>query len=388
MTKRRLFNWAIAGLVTALLTISVRAEAQTVLATDARYPRVRLLPGGELVASVLSSPNDSSVRTYSSTDHGASFTQVGAIDDPEFKPHRTSSPSLFRMPRAVGSLAEGTLILALNVDTTKCETCRSRIKVYKSTDQGRHWSFVSTAARAANRQGLWEPDFSIATDGALVMHYADETDSCCSQKLVRQRTFDGVNWINQADTVALSSSGERPERKLRPGMPVVSFMKDGTYLMTYEVCGQPAAIDCRSYFRVSADGWDYGPPTALGSPMQDGAGRYFTNTPVHLAFPDGAILWTGQYLRNADGGSSEYNGRIIFKSESGSPSGPWTMVKAPVSLPTPVFRGCEGFSPGLAWTRRGTLVQLTSRKNAFGHCDMFFGTGKLRRVVQTERPSR
>lgn len=365
----------VAGLSVAGMT-SVHAQAQTLLSTNARYPRIQLLPSGELIATVLASPRDYSVKVYSSTDNGASFTQVGSIDDPEFLPKRTSSPSLFRVPQAVGSLAAGTLILGLVVDTSGCDACRAKVNIYKSADNGRNWTFVSMAVRSANSKGLWEPDFSMAADGAIVMHYADESSSCCSQKLARRRSYDGIHWIDQSNTVALSTNSGSSNYPLRPGMPVVSKLPNGSYLMTYEVCGQPEAINCEVRYKTSTDGWDYGATNTIGAKMQDSLGRYFTGTPINEALPNGALLWVGHFLRVANGDFSELNGKVIFKSASGSPEGPWTTIAAPVAISDPRKPGCEGFSPGLQGVAAGaTLVELTSRKNATGHCDVYFGTG-------------
>lgn len=367
--------FGLAAMGGALIAASpVTAQAQTLLTADARYPRAIELPGGELIATVLSVPVDYKVKVFSSKDHGKSFQQVGTIDDPEFAPKKTSSPSLFRLPKAVGKLAAGTLIVGLDVDTKKCDTCRSKIKIYQSGDNGRSWSFVSVAVQAANSEGLWEPDFSMAADGALVMHYADETSDCCSQKLVRRRTYDGVKWIDHSNTVALMAT-----RKLRPGMPVVSKLANGSYLMTYEVCGQVEALNCESHFRTSADGWNYGPTDTIGTKMVDAAGNYFSGTPVNVVLADGTLLWMGKYLRNAKGEISDRNGMVIFASASGSPTGPWTAIPAPVTRPRAVLRNnCDGYSPGLRPIGNSTtFLMITARLEGSG-CNMYFATGAVK----------
>lgn len=357
----------------------VAALAQTVMTTNARYPRLIKLPGGELIATVLGAPNDFSVKVFSSTDSGKSFRQVGKIADAEFLPRRTSSPSVYRLPKAVGSLREGTLVLGLNVDTGRCETCRSKINIYKSTDNGRNWSFVSEAVRSANSKGLWEPDFSMATDGALVLHYADESSSCCSQKLVRRRTYDGRKWTDHTNTVALAAVEATEAGKKRPGMPVVSILKSGAYLMTYEICGQAEPLNCATYYKTSKDGWDYGDIRSPGTRMVHGDGSFVAHTPVNLVLPDGALLVSGQYMNDADGNPSARNGTVLFRSASGSPDGPWTFIPAPVTLPNPTRSGCEGFSPAFQTVADGnTLVQVTSLRNATGACDMFFATAPLK----------
>jgi len=348
---------------------SIPANAQSLLQANARYPRVRLLPSGELIATVLLFPTDYRVRVFSSTNNGASFTPVGLVDDPEFAPLHTSSPDFIVLPN-------GNLILGINVDTSKCATCRSKIKTYRSTDNGRNWTYLSTPVTASNSQGFWEPNFSIATDGALVMTYADETSSCCSQKLMKIRSYDnGATWVNRTNLVALITSGTDPRR---PGMPVVTKLTDGSgqFLLTYEVCGLAGADHCRSYYKTSTDGWGYGADNTIGTAMQHADGRFWRATPVAKALPGGPLLWMGQYFRTA-AGSASGNGTVISKSASGSPNGPWTTINAPVSVPNPVLSGCQGFSPGIQWVNGGsTIVQLQMRLNSgSGNCDVYFGTG-------------
>jgi hypothetical protein len=68
--------------------------------------------------------------------------------------------------------------------------------------------------------GLWDPEFLVAKDGALVIFWSDETDSCCSQKLTQMRSTDGVTWKNETDTVESESQPDRP------GMIVVGKLPD------------------------------------------------------------------------------------------------------------------------------------------------------------------
>jgi hypothetical protein len=280
-----------------------------------------------------------------------------------------------------GTMPAGTLILGIAVDTAECGTCRAKIKIYKSTDNGRNWDYVSTAVQSANSGGLWEPDFSIASDGALVMHYADESSSCCTQKLVRRRSYDGgATWQDHTNTVALSNDNTHPDYPKRPGMPVVSRLGNGDWLMTYEVCGQsPAGINCETRYKTSTDGWNYGATNTIGPKMIGHHGRYSTGTPVNKVLADGTLLWMGHFLRLADGTFSAANGAILFKSPSGDPAGPWEPIPAPATVPDPQAPGCEGFSPGLQWVSGGaTLVHMTSRFNSSTNaCDMYYGTGPV-----------
>jgi hypothetical protein len=366
--KRMLGRCAMLAGLAVLGTTSLAAQAQTLLEPSARYPRVRLLPSGELIATVLKNPGDWSVKIFSSTDNGASFNAVGTIQDPDFVKH-TSSPDFIVLPN-------GNLILGVNVDTTKCTTdCYSKIKIYRSTDNGRNWTWLSTPVTASNHEGFWEPNFSIASDGALVITYADETSACCDQKLMKIRSTDGgATWTNRENLVALMTTGTDPRR---PGMPQVTKLTDGTgrFLLTYEVCSLPGADQCRSYYKTSTDGWNYGATNTIGTAMAHADGRYWQATTVAKALPGGPLLWMGKHFRTA-AGSATGNGTVISKSVSGDPNGPWTTIAAPVTLSNPTTAGCQGFSPGIQWVNAGaTIVHLQMRPNAAGSCDVWFGTG-------------
>jgi len=373
-TIRRIWRRALARVVLGLGLAglgftSVAADAQTLLQANARYPRVRLLASGELIATVLLSPGDFSVKVFSSTNNGTSWTAVGSISDSTFPTKFTSSPDFIQMPN-------GDLILGINYDTQICTGCQSTIRIYRSTDAGRNWTYISDAAVSPNGKRYWEPNFSIASDGTtLVLTYSDETSGCCSQKLVKVRSTDGgYHWNDRANLVAIMS-----EPELRPGMPVVTKLKDGTnrYLLTYEMCKLAGRASCQTYYKTSTDGWNYGADNTYGTAMTRADGRFWRASPMVKALPTGPLMWVAQVLSTTALDSAPGDGQVLFKSMSGSPDGPWIQIPAPVPLPNPILFGCEGFSPSLQWVNGGsTLVQLTTRKHANDQfCDVYVGTG-------------
>ena len=178
--------------------------------------------------------------------------------------------TLYEVPRQLGSLQAGTLLFAgsyFSGDTPALE-------IYTSVDQGRTWSYLlSPVVRGSGKHGLWEPEFTIAGDGALVMFWSDETDECCSQKLAQMRTYDGTTWQDQKDTVAGTTHAERP------GMAIVSKLPGGTYFMSYEICGTAL---CKVYSRTSKDGWDFGAASDMGTQVRTRAGEYFEHAPANV----------------------------------------------------------------------------------------------------------
>src|SRR5690349_627794 len=238
-------------LVAMVLAHGAWAATGTVLQGSTLYPRVvRLAHGpanvnGRLIAST-------NGIIFQSNDDGASWSRLGPVPTVGGSSERCCA-TLYELPRAVGSLAAGTLLSAASYFSGGVPA----IEVYVSTDQGAHWTYHGTPVRAGDAShGLWEPEFEVANDGALVMFWSDETDPCCSQKLAQIRSYDGLHWQDRADTVRSTIPNDRP------GMITVSPLPNGHFFMSYELCG-PAA--CTVFSRVSVDGWYFGDPTNMGT---------------------------------------------------------------------------------------------------------------------------
>jgi hypothetical protein len=61
-------------------------------------------------------------------------------------------------------------------------------------DESRSWSYLSDL-RAAKPGGIWEPEFTVGRDGALILFFSDETDQAAhSQTIKKVRTYDGLYW--------------------------------------------------------------------------------------------------------------------------------------------------------------------------------------------------
>ncbi|HEY6738214.1 MAG TPA: sialidase family protein, partial [Actinopolymorphaceae bacterium] len=269
------------------------------------YPRVIRLEhngaaNGRVLAGVVSfvGEADGIGAIYESTDDGATFTHVGTVADPEAaRGQGLCCATLFELPRQIGTMPAGTLLWAASVGASDRPMS---LRIWKSQDLGRTWSYLSACATAPNTGGLWEPEFSVAGDGHLVCHYADETDPTHSQKLMRVRSSDGTTWVDRVPTVASPTFGHRP------GMPVVRALPNGEYVMTYEVCGLGGQYDCVVHIRRSPDGWSWGTSSWIGSRPETVDGKYFTHTPTIAWGPsasngNGRLMLIGQILQNRDG---------------------------------------------------------------------------------------
>ncbi|SET32311.1 RICIN domain-containing protein [[Clostridium] polysaccharolyticum] len=180
---------------------------------------------------------------FQSIDNGASWKKAGEVKDTHKNVGMRWEPHLYELPEAVGSMPAGTLLcagLVLPYDRSFCE-----IDLYKSNDEGKNWTYVSTIAegKAAWPGGdpIWEPCLLVANH-KLICYYSDERDPNHGQKLVHQTTADGIHWSFVVNDVALT------DKTQRPGMAVVSRMPNGNYIMTYEIVGIGGA-----YYQISSD---------------------------------------------------------------------------------------------------------------------------------------
>ncbi len=366
-----------AGLVLLLLLLAglpARAATGTHLQQSTLYPRLirlRHAPGprnGTILAKT-------SNRLFRSMDEGRTFTYLTTVPTLNFEagspgddPNRERCCStIYELPRRVGRFAAGTLLYSGSFFADGVPA----IEIYASVDQGVHWTYLSTPMKAGDdHHGLWEPAFTVAKDGSLVMFVSDETDACCSQKLVQLRTRDLRRWSRKQDTVASTSEPERP------GMAIVSQLASGSYFMSYEVCGP--ATHCAVFSRTSPDGWDFGPATDMGTAVVAADGRYFLHAPTNL-FLDATrgVVLAGQVLMESDGRVSAENGKLLFTNASPDGKGPWQTWPAPVAVPAAYDNYCPNYSSALLATSAG-LLELASDYDAEHRCTSYFATLPIR----------
>ncbi len=339
---------------------------------DAPYFRlIRLAHGthnGTLVASESLVGNGITANIWQSTDNGGSWTQVTTVPVPSGSTE-LGGAELFEMPQTVGSLTAGTLLYAATYQVGSLR----KIEIYDSTNAGSTWTNLGTpVVGGSNGSGIWEPNFEIASDGALVMLYSDETDPCCSQKLSQMRTYNGTTWQAPQNTVA------SPIQADRPGMAVVTKLPGGTYFMTYEDCG-PAA--CTVYYRTSTDGWNWGDSSNMGTKLQTPSGQYFEHAPTNTWSPsvlsaNGAILVVGQVFFESNGAVSSQNGEVILENlSSDGNSGVWIPITAPVRVPNAFDNYCPNYSSQLLPATDGkSLLELTSAYNSSGICGGYYAS--------------
>jgi hypothetical protein len=235
---------------------------------------------------------------YRSTDSGATWSQISAVTDTVNGWGNRNGAFLYELPQQIGSMPAGTIVcVGLSAPSDKSA---ERMEMYKSTDHGVTWSWVSQIAVSGGytTTPIWEPNVLVAHN-KLIVYYSDERDKANhNQKIVHQTSLDGLTWTAPVDDVAAT------DRNLRPGMPVVSLLADGRYLMTYEIVNLSGVPN---NFKISTDpeSWN---PTDLGTTIDHGG------SPYNVVLPNGKVLY------NSYGG-----GDVLVNTNNGA--GSWTPVK-------------------------------------------------------------
>lgn len=151
-----------------------------------------------------------------------------------------------------------------------------QIRVCRSADGGATWQQLSKVdcnegyPRSLGNpdKGVYEPDFCLLQDGSLALFYANEkhvTETPAYSQVISEKisTDDGRTWGNEAWV-----AWDPAEPGERPGMPVVTRMANGRYIIVFEVVGrghQPGICH-----KSSPDGRTWAP--GLGEPIAGQAG--------------------------------------------------------------------------------------------------------------------
>jgi hypothetical protein len=346
------------ALTTLLVVLGSAASAATLLspapAFNGRVVRLEHASRPEerywLVATALVPAGGKHTNVYLADRDNAPFRHIGEITDPAFGSGLCCG-TLYELPQQVGSLQAGTLLWAASIGK-KTELMATRI--YRSNNEGRSWSYLSEI-RAAKPGGVWEPEFTVGSDGALILFFSDETDQAAhSQTIKKVRTYDGLHWRDMGYVVASDIQHDRP------GMAVTRRLADGQWMMTYELGGPAHFI---VYYRLSNDGWDWGSPIHVGSEIRLPNGAFAAHAPRFTVMPGGAILLVAQLIETPELKLGARNGRVLLVNSAGNPATPWRTIPAPVPVPDacsetchPQHDWCPNYSSALLPSEDGTEV--------------------------------
>ncbi|HEX7757180.1 MAG TPA: family 43 glycosylhydrolase [Niabella sp.] len=275
-------NWT--DSVTISTGYSNDAQGNTLRPYGAQYPRLLKLKNNKWLAAYTVLKNRGykeeadgglELEISESGDNGKTWTPVGSIKDPG---RDMDNAQMIQLP-------DGALLLAGR--SVRWQESY-RLPVYKSTDNGKTWQYLSTidanegapGSLGKPDKGIYEPHFYFLKDGQLAVMYANEkhvTGTPSYSQIISERisadfgkTWGKEIWVAHTPGHPLS----------RPGMPVVDRINDGNYIAVYEVCGPE---DCGIYYKTSIDGihWNVGLGTKI--PGQKAA-------PYILALSDGNLV--------------------------------------------------------------------------------------------------
>lgn len=295
---------------------------------------------------------DSYYRITSYTDTGAPSTAVeveegdeGAIRHPW---SMQNCPQLFVLPEAAGGLEAGTLIcagVAVPVEEGAEEVAdagygglwESSLDLYYSTDGGATWTYRSTIATGGengrNIMGydpVWEP-FFVYYEDTLICYYSDETvpgDNGGQILVYKTSTDGGATW---SDTTTIVDTNARP------GMPVVSQMANGQWILTYETVGWNPI---KAGYKIADNPFDWENVSDWGDTLPGINGTY-GGSPYVYTLDDGRIVaGTGSlsevFVNTREDGTGEW-----IACETGAPAG-YNRCYLQLSTGEFVIAGTEG----------------------------------------------
>ena len=260
---------------------------------------------------------------FRSSDAGKTWTQISSVTDQVNGWGMTWEPQLYELPQAIGNMPAGTILCAgLSVSP---DFSKTKIDMYKSTDHGQTWSFVSsiaTGGEAISTNGhtpVWEP-FLMVANNKLIAYYSDQRDTNYGQKIVHQSSTDGVNWGTVVNDVT------SPTYSDRPGMPVVAQMGNGSYIMTYEYCIPSSG--CPVNYKISSDPENFGSVTGIGLQATDGTKPQ--SSPYVVWLPTGGA--------NGTLAVTGFSDNSLFLNTQNGAAGTWTKFNS---------NAASGYSRGL-----------------------------------------
>nr|OQO26526.1 hypothetical protein B0A51_07929 [Rachicladosporium sp. CCFEE 5018] len=224
----------------------------TLLATWENY-----IPTGNSTAPCPDScPVNPYIPVWVSTDLGETWSERSRVYDTQNGWGLRYQPELYEMTESIGNFSTGTLLLAAN--SIPADLSETKLDVYASTDKGYTWTFVSSVARGGDAfpenqfEPVWEP-FMFIYDGELVFYYSDQRDpnNTLGQKIVHQTTTDLRTWGPVVDDIVYANE------TWRPGMPIVSELPFGNWIMTFEFFGAVEA-EFAVYYRISRNPRTFG----------------------------------------------------------------------------------------------------------------------------------
>ncbi|GAB3433362.1 hypothetical protein [Flindersiella endophytica] len=342
---------------------------------------------GRLLATFEFGVNDGEARVpvRQSLDDGASWSSLANVADGQTgAAHPSSSiyqPFLYELPQQVGAYPAGTLLLTANVIGTDNST---NFQLWRSTDHGATWTYVSMYQYARNADvggddpGIWEPFLTLNGAGKLVAFFADERQRATHSQFVGHVVSNdgGDTWSANPDGSTNYAPGlvkdvASPPQVERPGMPTVTRLPNGTFVLAYEICSTSRGA-CEAYLKKSIDGgnvWGSG-PADRGTFVQTTDGRYLGSSPYVTwspgGGPNGQLLMAGMHVRYTAGDGFAYENHEAVFVNTNNGDGAWSWFPAPLQIQDGGPGSLSNYSPSLLPSVDGREVRYTAPSNLAG----------------------
>lgn len=321
---------------------------------------------------------------YRSTDGGSSWSHITDVTDTVFGTDRKAQPMLYELPQNVGDLSQGTLLLAGNL--VPDDQSSSRLVIYKSTDHGSTWTYLSTVdtggpfeydrSPESTTTTVWEPFLYMDDYGHLVCAFSDERQKSSGvlQALSFRYSSDGLNWSSLSNMVAIDNENDRP------GMVTVSALPDGRYIAAYEVVNRPSYGQNSSvvYYKFSDDGitWD---ADDLGILATTKDGLHLGSSPyvkwVDAGGPNGMVIIGSKWAVNENGDIQDGGQNFFVNYNLGE--GSWERLPQPLSWNGTDVTYLDAFSQCIETNADDTILYETANIINTAHTGIDLRVGTL-----------
>lgn len=316
---------------------------------------------------------DSYYKITSYTDEGAPLTATKVSADTEGAVRHPWSmqncPQLFVLPEDAGDLKAGTLIcagVAVPVEAGAEEVSDagygglwdSSLDLYYSIDGGATWTFRETIATGgANGRNImgydpvWEP-FFVYYEDTLICYYSDETvpgDNGGQILVYKTSTDGGATWSDKTVIV---------DTHARPGMPVVSQMANGQWILVYETVGWNPI---KGGYKIADNPFEWENVSNWGDTLPGINGTY-GGSPYVYTLDDGRVIaGTGSlsevFVNTREDGTGDW-----IACATGAPAG-YNRCYLQLSTGEFVIAGTEG--PGFAGQDNKIFVKVMDPDEVF-----------------------
>lgn len=320
----------------------------TVKASNAGWGRMAKLANGDWLAvyTLFPAGQPTILEIARSTDNARTWSALTTVSEAG---RNVDNGNLFQLPN-------GTVLLTMR---SIVDAQSYRLTVHQSTNNGASFSYLSLidaneSPGGLTNRGLWEPVFNLLPNGSLSVLYANEKFAASSpayNQVISQKisTTNGASW--GAETWAVSETGGG---NARPGMPVMTRMGDGRFMLVFEICG--LGPNCDVSYQISSDGTTW--PSGLGTAI-----RWQRCGPYVLAATDGRLVITS--CQNEVSYSNDYGATWLKNEPAAWPIGfsySWPAIYQTGTNEIGVMNVTSG---GAIQIKFGTLASPTNNSSNF-----------------------